>query len=396
MIPFIDLQAQQAVIKDKITQGINKVLSHGQYILGPEVAELEQQLADYCQVKHAISCASGTDALVLALYAQQVKPGDVIITTPFSFIATAEAIALVGAIPLFCDVNPMDFNLDETLLEPLISDFYGNQTQLPRLLQQQLSVNSRIAGVIPVDLFGLPCNYQQINQIAKQYDLIVIADAAQSFGSSINNQKVGAFADITTTSFFPAKPLGCYGDGGAVFTNHDELATIAHSIRVHGQGVTPYEHTHIGINSRLDTLQAAILLAKLSIFEQELQQRQTIAAHYQQAFQKIGLTTQIINTSPTILKQSAWAQFTVQANNNNHRSAICSALKAQQIPYNIYYPIPLHLQPAFQYLGYQPGAMPVAEQLCHTLFSIPMHPYLGKTTINKVIKVIASTNDNYK
>ncbi|NYZ64867.1 DegT/DnrJ/EryC1/StrS family aminotransferase [Endozoicomonas sp. SM1973] len=392
-MPFIDLIAQQAILKKKITQRINQVLNHSQYILGPEVSELEQQLAAYCKVKHTISCASGTDALIMALYALQVKPGDVIITTPFSFFATAEAIALVGAIPLFCDVNPDDFTIDDTQLEAVISDFYHHQQLLPKPLQHLLPNNPRIAGIITVDLFGLPCNYLPINQLADQYNLFVIADAAQSFGGSLNRQKVGTLAnDITTTSFFPAKPLGCYGDGGALFTNSDRLDSALRSIRSHGQGSTSNKHIQIGLNSRLDTLQAAILIEKLAIFPDELQQRQAVADHYHTAFKEMGLATQCINDSfTTDQKQSAWAQFTVKTNSLDQRSTICAALKSHEIPYQLYYPIPLHLQPALQYLGYQPGDMPVAERLAQTLFSLPMHPYLDKTTINQIVKVISST-----
>ncbi|MDE1463525.1 DegT/DnrJ/EryC1/StrS family aminotransferase [Spartinivicinus poritis] len=394
MIPFIDLKAQQAIIKDQLNQRISDVLNHNHYILGPEVSELERQLADYCQVEHVISCASGTDALILALYALQVKPGDVIITTPYSFFATAEAIALVGGIPLFCDVNPDDFNLDATQLEVVITDFYNQQQLLPKSLQQQLPDKPRVAGIITVDLFGLPCHYSAINQLAHQYNLFVIADAAQSFGASINKQKVGSLAsDITTTSFFPTKPLGCYGDGGALFTNNEKLASTLRSIHLHGQGPTRAEHIQIGLNSRLDTLQAAILLEKLTIFPQELQQRQRIADYYQTACKHINLATQGINTpSNESQKQSAWAQFTVKAKQQDQRSAICNALKMNKIPYQIYYPIPLHLQPAFHYLGYQPGDLPMAEQLANTLFSLPMHPYLEAAVIDQIVKVIKSTS----
>lgn len=421
MIPFIDLQSQQALIKQKIEHRINQVLAHGQYILGPEVSELEQQLAAYTNVKHAITCASGTDALIMALYAFNVQPGDAIITTPYSFVAAAEAIALVGAIPLFCDINADDFNVDSHQLESIIADFYDKQTTTPIKIKQQLSTHSRIAGIIAVDLFGLPCDYLQLHTIAKQHDLFIIADAAQSFGASLNDKKVGSLAEITTTSFFPAKPLGCYGDGGALFTDNDTLAEILRSIRLHGQGKTRYEHIRLGKNSRLDTLQAAILLEKLAIFDQEFQQRQAIAKTYQAALQEMGLATQVINkhhhsvkqdsirqhsikknpirqtlSTQKIIKQSAWAQFSVQANNHDHRAQILSALDAHQIPYNIYYPIPLHLQTAYQYLGYQSGNMPVAEQLSQTLFSIPMHPYLDNVTINEIIKVINDVNDKYK
>lgn len=367
---FIDLPAQQRRIKDTIDANIQKVLAHGQYIMGPEIGELEKRLAAFTGTRHAISCASGTDALLMALMAYDVGPGDAVFTTPFTFIATAEVISLLGATPVFVDIDPATFNID------------------PVKLRQAITATSHLTprGVIPVDLFGLPADYDAINAIARDEGLFVIEDAAQSLGATCNGKPVGSLAPVACTSFFPAKPLGCYGDGGMCFTDDDELAAIMRSIRVHGQGSDKYENIRIGINGRLDTIQAAILLAKLDIFPGEIERRQEAAERY---------TSLIIAAAPSLVTPaippgytSVWAQYSLLGRDEAHRGRLMDALKQAGIPSVIYYPKPLHLQTAYAPLGYTRGDFPVSEDISRRIFSLPMHPYLTQENQETVIAAL--------
>ncbi len=369
---FIDLKTQQKAILPAINDRIQRVLAHGQYIMGPEVFELEERLAAYVGVKHAITCSSGTDALLMPLMAYDVGPGDAIFTTPFTFIATAEVIQLLGATAVFVDIDPKTYNLDPQALEQAIAGL-GQNPQTAAL---------RPRGIIPVDLFGQPADYDAINAIARQHQLFVIEDAAQSFGATYKGRKTCSLADVAATSFFPAKPLGGYGDGGAVFTNDDGLAEILRSIRNHGQGRDRYENVRIGLNGRLDTIQAAVLLVKLDIFQQEVADREEVAARYTAGLKEV-VTTPFVAPECT----SVWAQYSVLS---DQRQVLQNRLKAAGIPTAVYYPIPLHLQRAFIHLGHRPGDFPVSEQIAQQIFSVPMHPYLGADQQDVIIKTVKS------
>ena len=371
---FVDLAAQQRRIKELLDQRIQEVLRLGQYIMGPEVGELEQRLAAYADVKHAIGCASGTDALLLALMAYGVGPGDAILTTPFTFVATAEVISLLGATPVFVDIDPATFNIDPAQLEKAIIALKANDPFIHPLPLTHYPSPLTLRGIIAVDLFGLPADYAAINTLAKDHGLFVIEDAAQSFGAEYNGKKTCSLADIACTSFFPAKPLGCYGDGGMCFTADDELAEIMRSLRIHGQGNHRYENVRIGINGRLDTLQAAILLAKFEIFPEEVLLRQEAADRY----------TSFLAPCPSLRTpqgaagcRSVWAQYSLLGEDEDHREAVQKRLRENNIPTAIYYPKPLHLQKAFTFLGYEAGAFPVSENTSQRIFSIPLHPYLS-------------------
>jgi UDP-2-acetamido-2-deoxy-ribo-hexuluronate aminotransferase len=372
---FVDLAAQLATIRESVDQRIKKVLDHGNFILGPEVKELEKKLADFAGVKHCISCASGTDALLLPLMAYGVGPGDAIFTTPFTFIATAEVISLLGATPIYVDIDPETFNIDPDKLRQAIRDLKSGHKPTP-----QFPDGLKPKGIIAVDLFGLPADYDAINAVAGEHGLFVIEDAAQSFGARYKGKMAGSLADVAATSFFPAKPLGCYGDGGAVFTNDDMLATIVESLRVHGKGKDKYDNIRIGINGRLDTLQAAILLAKLEIFKKEIEMRQEVAARY-----RAGLKDSVKVPHVPDGYISAWAQYSIISDN---KKDIMARLQEAKIPTAVYYPRPLHLQTAFAFLGYKEGSMPVSEQASATIFSLPMHPYLNSNDQGKIIGCI--------
>jgi dTDP-4-amino-4,6-dideoxygalactose transaminase len=369
-IPFIDLQAQQRVIYPRLMERIQRVLAHGQYILGPEVTELEEQLAQYVGVKHAVSCSSGTDALLMALMAYGVGPGDAVFAPTFTFIATAEVIELVGATPVFVDIDPVTFNMDPLSL----------QEKILELEKDRSASNLTPRGIIPVDLFGQPADYEPINTLAREHGLFVLEDAAQSFGATYGGRRAGSLAEVAATSFFPAKPLGCYGDGGAIFTDNDEVAQRLRSIRVHGQGENRYDHVVIGLNGRLDTLQAAVLLTKLEIFEEEVAARQEVAARYLQALAGLVDTPGV---SPHCT--SVWAQFSVQSDD---RAALQQRLQQAGIPTAIYYPKPLHLQEAFAHLRYQAGDFPVSERIAGRIFSLPMHPYLSAAAQERIVAVM--------
>jgi dTDP-4-amino-4,6-dideoxygalactose transaminase len=400
---FIDLAAQQKRIRDKIESNISTVLDHGRYIMGPEVKQLEERLADFVGVKHAIGCASGTDALLMALMSLGVGPGDAIFTSPFTFIATAEVISLLGATPVFVDIDSQTFNIDPDKLElaiqavkehdtsiyPLPTASNQSSSRLPRrnsgedgasVLSPQTSV-LKAKGIIPVDLFGLPADYARIDDIAKRLGLFVVEDAAQSFGAEISGTRACAFGRIACTSFFPAKPLGCYGDGGMCFTDDENLSEIMESIRVHGKGHHKYDNVRIGVNGRLDTLQAGILLAKFDIFPEEIELRQQVADRYTEL---LGARTGLI---PPVFPpdfKSAWAQYSILAKDSTLRSSLQDKLKDAQIPTAIYYPKPLHLQSAFSDLGYKSGDFPVSEDCADRIFSVPMHPYLTKDEQQKI------------
>lgn len=372
MIEFIDLKEQYRCLQHDIDSNIEKVLKHGKYILGPEVKELEQKLAAYAGVRHVISCSNGTDALLMPLMAWNVSRGDAVFTTPFTFIATAEVISLLGATPVFVDIDPDTYNIDVKLLEQFVKKTVDEGKLNPK-------------AVIPVNLFGMPADYDRINDIAQKYDLKILEDAAQSFGSIYKQKKAGSLGDAAATSFFPAKPLGCYGDGGAIFTDDDELAEKLFSIRVHGQGSDKYENVRTGINGRLDTIQAAILLAKLTAFDGELGARNRIAAKY-----TFGLKDVLKTPSVPEDLISSWAQYSVLAGSQNEREIIRDALKKAGVPTAVYYPLPLHLQHAFRDLGCQEGDFPVSEDVSRRIFSLPMHPYIDDETIEKITEVIQS------
>ena len=336
----------------------------GAYILGPQVAELEQQLADYVGVKHCITCANGTDALRMALMALGIGPGDAVFVPDFTFFATAEVVAMVGAKPIFVDVDENTFNIDDVDLCNKIRD---NQNE-------ELALRA----VIAVDLFGRPADYDRLQKVCEMYGLLLVEDGAQGFGGSINGRKACSFGDISTTSFFPAKPLGCYGDGGALFTDNDEWAALLRSLRVHGKGTDKYDNVRLGLNSRLDTLQAAVLQVKMKHFDEELKAVNHVAKRYTELLSG-KVTTPVVPQGYT----SSWAQYTIQADN---RDEIQARLKAAGIPSMVYYPRTMSQQTAFAYLNQKP--CPVAEQLTKTVLSLPMHPYLTDEEIEKVASLI--------
>ena len=368
---FIDLHKQQNLIREKIEVRIASVLDHGQYIMGPEVTDLELKLAKYVGTNHCITCSSGTDALLIPLLANNIGPGDAVLTTPFTYIATAEVIKLVGATPIFIDIDRETFNIDPSLLGSGIEHALKN------------GLNPK--AIIPVDLFGNPANYIDISNFARKNKMLVLEDAAQGFGGSINDQKVGSFGNVAATSFFPAKPLGCYGDGGAIFTDDSSMAEKMISIRVHGSGIDKYDNVRLGINGRLDTIQAAILLEKLNIFDNEVKIRNKIADYYSNNISNFFI-------KPTILDGyiSSWAQYSILVENKDHRDAVMLHLKSHDIPSMIYYRIPLHLQSVFKYLNISRGEFPISEQIAERILSLPMHPYIDKAQQDSVIEVLNS------
>jgi len=379
---FIDLKSQYVLLKEKIDTNIHKVLDHGQYVMGPEVHALESKLAEYTGTKHCISCSSGTDALVMALMAHDIGEGDVVITTPFTFIATAEAIKFVGATPLFVDIDSETFNISPDMLQVTLSEISQNKKTIHSKVCTDIT---KIKAIISVDLFGLPADAEKINTIAKDFGLVVIEDAAQGFGGSIDSNKAGSLSDIGCTSFFPAKPLGCYGDGGAIFTDSDDIANKLRSIRVHGQGSDKYQNVRLGLTGRLDTIQAAVLLPKLEVFDTEIEQRQSVAKLYSTNLSNVdGLTTPIVPDGYI----SAWAQYTLMAKDDSHRTKIMEHLKKNDIPVAVYYPIPLHEQKVFETLGYSSSDFTVSSNAANRVFSLPMHPYLESKDIITICNLI--------
>jgi len=364
-IKFVDLALQQDRIRPSLDRRIAAVLAHGKYIMGPEVAELEKALADWVGQGMCISCSSGTDALVMPLMAWDIGPGDAVFVPSFTFTASAEVILLLGATPIFVDVEPASFNIDVADLAARIAAVKAEGRLRPR-------------AVMAVDLFGLPADYDAIHAVAKAQDMYVLADSAQSFGArAADGKPVGALADITSTSFFPAKPLGGYGDGGAVFTTDLDLTEKMRSIRVHGQGTEKYDVVRIGLNARLDTLQAAVLLAKLDIFAEEVEARNRVAARYSEGLKDV-CTVPAVPAGVT----SAWAQYTIRCAN---RDAVAAKLKLAGIPTAIYYPRPMHLQTAYLAYGEGVGSLPESERACGEVLSLPMHPYLTDGEIDAVV-----------
>ncbi len=363
---FIDLKTQFEQIKETVNNNIKTVLEHGKYISGPEIVELERQLAAYCDVKYCIGCSSGTDALLMPLLAWGVKPGDAILTSPFTFVATAEVIRLLGATPVFVDINEKTFNIDPKKLDEKIEQVKKEGTLVPKV-------------IIPVDLFGQCADYDDIERVAQKHYLLLLEDAAQAFGAEYKNKKSCSFGTAAATSFFPAKPLGCYGDGGAIFTNDDDLLEKLLSIRVHGQGADKYTNVRIGINGRIDTIQAAVLLAKMTIFDKEIEMRQKVAKKYSEM-----LKNKVIVPFIEEHNKSVWAQFSILAESESHRVELMKKLNNVGVPTAIYYPIPLHLQQAFSDLGGQVGEFPISENIAKRIFSIPFHPYLKDEDIEKI------------
>jgi len=377
-IPFIDLKAQFAQIEPSVRKRMDAVLAHGRYIMGPEVTELEKTLAEYVGAKHAISCSSGTDALLLALMARGIGPGDAVFTTPYTFVATAEVISLTGATPVFVDIDPATYNVDPTLLEQALIAFEKGDPSIHPLPHNHDELTAK--AIIAVDMFGLPADYARLENMAEDRNLFLIQDAAQSFGSEFAGMRAGSFGTASATSFFPAKPLGCYGDGGMVFTDSDELAEGMISVRVHGKGVDKYDNVRVGLNARLDTLQAAILLAKFERFPSEVESRQKVAASYASAL--AGLVE-----TPTVPegRLSAWAQYTVRLGKHApRRDAIQKELGAAGVPTAVYYGKPLHIQGAYSGLGYAAENFPLSMQASSEVLSLPFSPDLDQASIEKV------------
>ena len=355
-IDFANLQLQYQKYKVDIDANIQAVLNKSNYIMGEEVYELERALEGFTGAKHAITCSSGTDALLLAMMAMDIQPDDEIITTPFTFIATAETIALMKAKPVFVDIEPDTFNIDANLIEAAITD--------------------KTKAIMPVSLYGQPADMDTIQAIADKYNLKIIIDGAQSFGSTYNGKTDSGLGDISTTSFFPAKPLGCYSDGGAAFTNCDELAVKMKSLRVHGQSKR-YHHQYIGMGGRMDTIQAAVLNVKLKHYPKDLKLRQEVAAKYTQQLENAETILPVVDENST----SAWAQYSIRVKN---RDEVQERLKKSGIPTAVHYPVPLHLQECFEYLGYKDGSFPFSEMVSKEIISLPMNPYITDEEINHI------------
>jgi dTDP-4-amino-4,6-dideoxygalactose transaminase len=365
-IPFIDVAAQRRRLGRSVDEAIARVLGHCQFILGPEVRALEVKLAEFCGARHVVSCASGTDALVLVLMAQGIGPGDAVICPSFTFTATAEVVVLVGATPVFADVEQASFNLDPASLK--LACAAAREAGL------------RPKAVIPVDLFGQPADYDRIMPVAEAEGLFVLDDAAQAFGATYKNRRVGALAPATATSFFPAKPLGCYGDGGAVITEDEELAQVLRSLRVHGEGSGKYDCVRVGLNGRLDTIQAAVLMEKLRIFPEEILARERVARRYSAGLADVATIPRLASGS-----SSVWAQYTIRLA-SGRRDGLAAALKAQGIPTAIHYPVPLHRQQPYQRFPLALGGAPVSERLAEEVISLPMHAYLDESTQDRIIE----------
>ena len=368
---FRDLKTQYNVLKDEMDKAILEVVASSAYVMGPKIKEMEAAFADYVGMKHCIACNSGTDALLLALKAWDVKPGDAVLVPSFTFFASAEVIAMQGATPVFVDVDKDTFNMDVVDLERKIEQTLKAGKLTPRV-------------IIAVDLFGLPADFKAIRKVADQYGLYVLEDGAQGFGGRIGEQMACTFGDIATTSFFPAKPVGCYGDGGAVFTNNDEWAQLVDSYHIHGKGSDRYDNIRIGMNSRMDSIQAAILIVKLKAFKDyELVDVNKVAARYTEKLKDVVKT-------PVVPEgyYSSWAQYTLQVENKEVRAGLQAALKAHDIPTAVYYPIPMHRQTAFNYLNLDDNRCPVSDMLADTVISLPIHPYLSESDQDLICKVV--------
>lgn len=362
---FIDLKSQYLDLKESIDARIHDVLNHGQYIMGPEVKELEEKLASYVGVKHAVSCANGTDALSLALMAMGVAKGDAVFVPTFTFFASAEAVALSGATPVFVDAHPDTFNMCPDDLEHRIKSVLDEGELCPKV-------------VMTVDLFGLPADYEKIQAVASKYKLLTLEDAAQGLGGNISGKRAGSFGDIATTSFFPAKPLGCYGDGGAIFTDDDGYAELIRSYRIHGKGEDKYDNVRVGVNSRLDTIQAAILLEKLNVFDDELSRRNDVSRIYSEHLAEKAIKSPFVPDG----YYSSWAQYTIMADN---RDELQRSLAKKGIPTAIYYKKCMHEQSAFSNLKVYGTQLSVAEELSRKALSLPMHPYLSECRAAEIV-----------
>ena len=367
-IPFIDLAAQRRRLGSRIDEAILRVVDHGGFIMGPEVRQLETDLSAFCGARHAIGCANGTDALALVLMAKGVKPGDAVLCPSFTFASTAEVIAWVGATPVFVDVRPETFNMDPASLEAAVA------TARARGLTP--------TAVIAVDLFGQPADYDAIEPVCAAHRLWLLSDAAQSFGATYKGRRVGTIGAATSTSFFPAKPLGCYGDGGAVFTDDEALAAIVRSLRVHGQGSDKYDNVRIGMNGRLDTVQAAVVIEKLTIFPDEIAARQRVATRYNEALGDVAAVPAVLDGATSV-----WAQYTIRVA-GGRRDVLATRLKADGIPTAVYYPKPLHRQTAYRDYPVANGALPVSDRLATEVISLPMHPYLAPDVQDRIVESV--------
>ena len=368
MIPFIDVAAQRRRLDGAVDAAVARVLAHCQFILGPEVRTFEAELAKFCGARHVVSCASGTDALQLALMARGIGPGDAVFCPTFTFCATAEVVALVGATPVFVDVEADSFNIDAKGLAAALAT------------AKRLGLAPK--AVIPVDLFGLPADHDAIAAVAAGANLFVLDDAAQAFGASYKGRRLGTFGHATATSFFPAKPLGCYGDGGAVLTDDEAFAQTIESLRVHGHGSDKYDNVRIGMTSRLDTIQAAVLIEKLKIFPDEIAARERIARRYAEGLADLAIVPQVPSGSVSV-----WAQYTIRVT-AGRRDKLPAALKAEGIPTAIYYPIPLHRQQAYKHYPVGEGGVAVSDQLAAEVISLPMHAYLDAPTQDRIIGAV--------
>jgi dTDP-4-amino-4,6-dideoxygalactose transaminase len=368
-IEFIDLAAQRRRIGRSMEEAILRVVEHGKFIMGPEVDALERELARFSGAKHVVSCANGTDALGLALMVKDLKPGQAVLVPSFTFAATAEVVAWFGAVPVFVDVREDTFNMEAASLEA------GIATAKRQGLEP--------AGIIPVDLFGLPADYDAILEIAAAHRLWVICDAAQSFGAAYKGHNVGTIGDITTTSFFPAKPLGCYGDGGAVFSEDEHTISVLKSLRVHGQGTDKYDNVRIGMNARLDTIQAAVLNEKLKIFAGEIEARNRIAAVYNEELHDV---VEVPRVPPALT--SVWAQYTIRVPSDCDRDELAGRLKTAGVPTAIYYARPLHRQTAYRHCPIAGNGLPISERLATQVLSLPMHPYLDLAAQDRVVRAL--------
>jgi dTDP-4-amino-4,6-dideoxygalactose transaminase len=365
-IPFIDIAAQRKRLGKSIDDAVGRVLAHCQFIMGPEVRQLEADLSAFCGARHTISCSNGTDALVMALMATNVGPGDAVFCPSFTFCATAEAIVVVGASPVFVDVEEKTFNIDLASLE--------------RAIAEAKRAGLKLKAIIPVDLFGQPADLDAIAAVAKREGMFVISDAAQSFGATYKGKRVGTQALLTTTSFFPAKPLGCYGDGGAIFTDDDKIAEILRSIRVHGQGADKYDNVRIGMTGRLDTIQAAVLIEKLKIFQDEIEARNRVASRYNAGLKDVAIVPEVASGYGSV-----WAQYTIRV---EKRDALAAVLQTRGVPTAIYYPKPLHRQEPYKRYPVAGNGLPVTDKLAAEVISLPMHPYLDEPTQDRVIAAV--------
>lgn len=367
-VAFIDIGAQRRRLGTKIDDAVARVLTHCQFINGPEVAQLESDLAAFCGAKHVVACASGTDALLMVLMAQGIGPGDAVICPSFTFCATGEVVALTGATPLFVDVDEATFNM--------------NIASLKKGIAAARKLGLKVKAVIPVDLFGQSADHDAIAEVAKSEGLFVLDDAAQSFGATYKGKRLGTFGLATATSFFPAKPLGCFGDGGAIFTDDADLAERLRSVRVHGQGTEKYDNVRLGLTARLDTMQAAILIEKLKIFQDEIDARNKVASRYFDALHNIVTAPRVTDGNVSV-----WAQYTIRLPRGG-RDAFAAALKAQGIPTAIYYPKSMHQQTAYKQYPVVEGGLPVSEKLSDDVISLPMHAYLDQAAQDRVIKAV--------